>query len=59
MILGSFDMKLTIVDPPIATRHLVGVAKLRALEVIGESGADTWVALRGAGSDKNTEQHRR
>jgi hypothetical protein len=59
MILGSFHMKLTIVDPPVAASLFVGAAKLGALEVIGKGGTDTGIALGRAGSEKNANQHRR
>ena len=49
MILGPLHMKLAIFDPPVATGLLVGVAKLGSLEVIGEPGANSGIALRGAG----------
>ena len=50
MILGPFHMKLPVLDPPVPAGLLVGVAELGSLEVIGEPGANSGIALRGAGS---------
>ena len=59
MILGPFHMQLTVLDPPVAAGLVVVATKLRALEVIGEAGADPGIALRGASYEQHTRQRQR
>jgi len=49
MILGPFHMKLAVLNPPVPAGLLVVATELRALEVIGEPGANSGITLRGTG----------
>jgi hypothetical protein len=57
MILGSLHMKLASLDPPVPACLLVFLPELGAFEVIGEVGADSGIALGGAGGEEDARQH--